>query len=231
VAALVAQPALRGPPGVDVHDTRQRGPALAVKRAIDVVGALTLLILASPVLIVAAISIRLSSPGPILFRQARVGRFGKPFTELKLRSMVADADPHVHEAYVRGLLHDGGQVPGAPVYKLDHDTRVTPLGRWLRRTSIDELPQLVNVLRGEMSLVGPRPEVPYVLDEYEPWHWRRFTVLPGMTGLWQIRGRGCLPPREMLRLDVEYADTWSLRLDLSILVRTIPAVLAERGSR
>jgi lipopolysaccharide/colanic/teichoic acid biosynthesis glycosyltransferase len=117
------------------------------------------------------------------------------------------------------------------MYKLEHDPRVTRVGRLLRRTSIDELPQLFNVLRGEMSLVGPRPEIAYALPEYEDWHWRRFSVLPGMTGLWQVSGRGCLPPREMLRLDVQYADTWSLGRDLSILLRTIPAVVGERGSR
>jgi lipopolysaccharide/colanic/teichoic acid biosynthesis glycosyltransferase len=228
------------PVGLDLHETRQRGAPMALKRVLDVVVAALVLLLAAPILGVAALAIKLTTPGPALHRGIRIGRFGRPFTMYKLRSMVADADQHVHEAYVCRLLHDGkaadasaatgGDTPGA-MFKLGGDPRVTRVGRVLRRTSIDELPQLVNVLRGEMSLVGPRPECPYVLPEYESWQWRRFTVLPGMTGLWQVSGRADLPPSEMLRLDVRYADTWSMRRDLSILARTIPAVLSERGCR
>ncbi|MCU0269499.1 MAG: sugar transferase [Acidimicrobiales bacterium] len=223
---------------IDLHDTRQRGPALAAKRVLDVVVAVLVLVLTAPLLALAALAVRRTSPGPALFRGTRVGRFGRTFTVYKFRSMVVDADQHAHEAYVRALLHDGtgdgdggSGDAGADVFKVEHDPRITRVGRLLRRTSIDELPQLLNVVKGEMSLVGPRPECVYALPEYEDWHWRRFRVLPGMTGLWQVSGRACLPPREMLRLDVRYADTWTLRQDLSILVRTIPAVLAERGSQ
>ncbi|HSL56953.1 MAG TPA: sugar transferase [Acidimicrobiales bacterium] len=210
--------------------TRQRGPALVAKRTIDVLVAASLLVLCAPVLFLAAIAVRATSPGPALYRGTRVGRFGERFTVYKLRSMVADADPAIHAAYVHELSCGRG-VESDGLYKLHDDPRITPVGRWLRRTSLDELPQLVNVLKGDMSLVGPRPECEYDLADYESWHWRRFSVLPGMTGLWQVSGRGCLPPPEMLRLDVEYADTWSLRQDLSILLRTVPAVLTERGSR
>jgi lipopolysaccharide/colanic/teichoic acid biosynthesis glycosyltransferase len=218
------------PPPVDLGPSLQRGIRLAAKRALDLVLASLALIVTGPIVIVAAIAVRLTSPGPALYRQVRVGRYGRAFTLYKLRSMVVDADPAVHQAYMHALL----SLPPdevASLYKLEDDPRVTPLGRWLRRTSIDELPQLLNVLRGDMSLVGPRPDLPYDLPDYETWQWRRLSVLPGITGLWQVSGRCCLSPREMLRLDVEYADGWTLRGDVMILLRTVPTVLARVGAR
>jgi lipopolysaccharide/colanic/teichoic acid biosynthesis glycosyltransferase len=226
--------------------TRQRGVGLAIKRAIDQVGAVAVLLVSAPVLAAAAIAIRVSSPGPILFRQLRVGRFERSITILKFRSMCIDADERVHSEHIRSLLRHGpipvlDAVPDAHVedvdghgdadrsgtFKLIDDDRITPVGRILRMTSVDELPQLINVVRGEMSLVGPRPDLPAVVESYEPWHRRRFDVLPGMTGLWQVSGRDALSPAEMLELDVQYADTWTLRRDLAILLRTVPAVVEK----
>ncbi|MFP4312531.1 MAG: sugar transferase [Nitriliruptoraceae bacterium] len=218
--------------------TRQRGPAFVAKRALDRAGAAIVLLLAAPVLAAAVVAIRMTSPGPALFRQERVGRFEQPFTILKLRTMRIDADERVHREHIRSLLEqasipvhegdaDGNGTVEPIVFKLTDDDRITPVGRFLRKSSIDELPQLINVLRGEMSLVGPRPDVPEAVTVYEPWHRRRFDVLPGMTGLWQVSGRDVLSPAQMLELDVRYADTWTLRRDLVILVRTIPAVLAK----
>jgi lipopolysaccharide/colanic/teichoic acid biosynthesis glycosyltransferase len=223
-------PALLQPPAhVDLRETQQRGVRLVCKRALDLVLASVALGVAGPVILLAAAAVRLTSPGPAVHRQVRVGRGGSPFTLYKLRSMVVDADPLLHQAYMHELLRSATQ-PATGTFKLEDDPRVTRVGRWLRRTSIDELPQLWNVLRGEMSLVGPRPDLPYDLADYEDWHWRRFSVLPGISGLWQVSGRCCLPPREMLRLDVEYAETWSLRGDIRILLRTVPAVITRVGA-
>jgi lipopolysaccharide/colanic/teichoic acid biosynthesis glycosyltransferase len=149
---------------------------------------------------------------------------------LKFRSMVCDADPSLHRDYVQGLMRGSNPCAEAgheseAIYKLPKDPRITRAGRMLRAASLDELPQLINVLRGEMSLVGPRPEVPYALETYEPWQWRRFQVLPGLTGLWQVSGRSQVSPTEMLRLDVEYVERCSLRLDWEIILRTIPVLL------
>jgi lipopolysaccharide/colanic/teichoic acid biosynthesis glycosyltransferase len=217
---------------------RQCGPALVVKRALDIIVSAVLLIVLSPVLAVVACAIKVGSPGPVLYRQQRIGRMGRPFTMLKFRSMSVGADEELHQRFVRELLRSpelladaaSGGDPSAPTYKLSSDPRVTPVGAVIRRLSIDELPQLVNVLKGEMSLVGPRPDVPYSVAEYEPWAWRRFEVLPGLTGLWQVSGRGAVSPIAMLQLDIEYVDRWSLLLDLRLLLATAPAVLRKVGS-
>lgn len=216
--------------------TRQRGAALRLKRMIDVVGAAVLLVVLVPVLAALGVAIRLDSPGPALYRAARIGRQARVFEICKFRSMREDTDDELHARFVAQLLTptDDPSVPGpegaGALYKLADDPRVTRVGRVIRRLSLDEVPQLLNVLAGDMSLVGPRPEVPYALEHYEDWHWRRFAVLPGMTGLWQVSGRGHLPPLEMLRLDVEYVDRWSLWLDCRLLARTIPVVLRKVGS-
>jgi lipopolysaccharide/colanic/teichoic acid biosynthesis glycosyltransferase len=217
---------------------RQRGLALACKRTIDVLLSVVLLVALAPLLAVVAVAIRSETPGPVLFRQTRIGRGGRPFTMVKFRSMTIDADPDLHERFVTQLLrapevpvgHADGTDATGPVFKLTTDPRVTRTGAMLRRLSLDELPQLWNVIRGDMSLVGPRPDVPYAVAEYEDWAWRRFEVLPGLTGLWQVTGRGTLSPAEMLRLDVLYVDRWSLRLDLRLLLATIPTVLRRTGS-
>jgi lipopolysaccharide/colanic/teichoic acid biosynthesis glycosyltransferase len=194
-------------------------------RALDIVGALLLLLLAAPLLIVLAIAIKLDSPGPVLFRQTRVGRDQRLFTVSKFRTMHHGADHELHRHHMLQLIQ--GNVP-AP--KIATDPRGTRLGRVLRRASLDELPQLWDVLRGRMSLVGPRPPIPYEVTAYPP-HWLgRFVVKPGITGLWQVSGRSQVTLDEMVRLDVEYARRRSLWLNLWILLRTVPAVLSTRGA-
>ena len=194
------------------------------KRALDLVGALMLLVALSPVLLVAALAVRLSSPGPVLFRQDRVGRDGRTFVMLKLRTMYTDSVDALHRDYVSRLLTDE-VTPEDGLFKLTRDPRVTPVGAWLRRTSIDELPQLWNVLRGEMSLVGPRPALTWEVELFPPWALRRFEVRPGISGLWQVSGRNRLTMPQGLELDVRYVDEQCLRNDLVIMLRTVGAVL------
>lgn len=202
------------------------------KRAMDVALASVLIVIAGPLLLLLWCLVRSTSAGPALFRQERLGRDMRPFTMLKLRSMYVGNDDQVHRAYVSGMLSAAEEVPApnGPLFKLVGDPRVTSLGRWLRRTSLDELPQLINVLRGEMSLVGPRPMLPWeaqlLADPYRP----RFSVKPGITGLWQVSGRSRLSMRRALELDVEYARCRSLILDLRILARTVPALFRGGAS-
>jgi len=191
------------------------------KRAVDVVVAGAALIVLGPLILLSALLIKLFSPGPALFRQTRIGLGGRPFELLKLRSMRAGSDAGVHRQHLSGLI--GSDVP---MEKLEGDRRVFFLGNLLRRTCIDELPQLVNVLRGEMSLVGPRPCLPYEAEEYARWHSRRFDIAPGMTGLWQVSGKNSLTFAKMVRLDIAYARTLSPWLDLKILLKTPLTVLA-----
>lgn len=195
----------------------------AAKRTFDVVGALALIVLFSPVLLMAAILISAHDRGPVLFRQPRVGRDGELFDCLKLRSMVVGA-----EAMLPDLLVQEGHTQG--LFKMPEDPRITRPGRWLRRFSVDELPQLVNVIRGQMSLVGPRPPLPTEAAAYTVDMQRRLRVRPGMTGLWQVSGRSELSWDEAIRLDLFYVDNWSLLQDMSILLRTFRAVLGRRGA-
>jgi len=194
-----------------------------LKRTLDVVLAGAGLVLFAPLLGFIALVIRLDSPGPILFRQERVGRGGERFVLLKFRSMREDADCIVQE--LLALNEASG-----PIFKIRNDPRMTRVGRFLRRSSLDELPQLWNVLRGEMSLVGPRPPLPREVDQYEPWQLRRLEAAPGLTGLWQVSGRSELSFDEMVMLDLYYVENWSLALDLRILVRTLPAVFRGGGA-
>lgn len=218
-------------------DDRGGGSSTALypvaKRLIDCVGAAVLLLVLAPVLLVIAALVRLTSPGPALFRQERVGLGGRPFVCWKFRTMRIDNDDSIHRSYVTRLLTDNRPPDGgeAGVYKLTDDPRVTPLGSVLRRASLDELPQLVNVLRGDMSLVGPRPCLQWEADLYRPVHRRRFEVKPGMTGLWQVCGRSRRGMLEQLDLDVQYVRRRSLALDLTLLARTIPAMLRDRSAR
>ena len=208
-------------------------------RALDIAGALALLIVLAPLLALVSLLLKLDSPGPVLFRQRRLGRDGRPFTVNKFRTMFDGVDHDRHREFVLALISSErdpargaaeGEPEGETPFKLTDDARVTRLGRLLRRSSVDELPQLINVLRGEMSLVGPRPPIPYEVEEY-PSHWfARFAVKPGMTGLWQVAGRSQVPLEEMVRLDIEYARRRSLWLNLQIMLRTIPAVLSRRGA-
>lgn len=215
---------------------RTKFSSLGVKRAIDIIGSTTLLILASPVMLVTAIAVKLTSPGPVIFRQMRIGRAGRPFPFYKFRSMRCDNDDTIHREYVKNLIqgrHDQINEGDAvkPVYKLRSDTRITAVGRIIRRTSIDELPQLFNVLKGEMSLVGPRPPIPYEIENYQSWHMRRLQeVRPGITGLWQVEGRSKTTFDDMVRLDLRYIRNWSLWLDIKILFKTILVVIRCDGA-
>jgi len=208
---------------------------LGIKRAIDILGSASALLLLSPLFLVIGVLIKLTSEGPIFFKQQRMGRHGVRFTFLKFRSMYFKNDSKVHRDFVRKLIEakeserDAGD-PGG-VFKIKHDPRVTRVGRFLRRTSLDELPQFFNVLRGEMSLVGPRPPIPYEVMAYDIWHRRRFLELkPGITGLWQVDGRSRVKFDEMVRMDIKYAKTWSPWLDIKILFRTPLAVLRGDGA-
>jgi lipopolysaccharide/colanic/teichoic acid biosynthesis glycosyltransferase len=205
------------------------GAALA-RRSLDMTVAGLVLLLLVPVLVVAALAVRLSSPGPVLFRQRRLGRDMRPFTVLKFRTMRADADSALHREYVRSLLgaEPEQHAPGG-LYKLAVDPRVTRVGRFLRSWSVDEVPQLWNVLRGEMSLVGPRPVIEYEVEQYPDWYLRRFAVKPGLTGLWQVSGRNERTYEEMVRFDIEYAERRSLWMDLRILARTALVVMRRQG--
>lgn len=205
-----------------VHDG-QREAGLVVKRLIDVVGAAVGLVILSPLLLATAIAIRLREGTPVIFRQTRVGLHGRPFTILKFRTMVPDAEEHLHD-----VAHLNEREGAA--FKATNDPRVSPLGRRLRRTSIDELPQLWNVLVGEMSLVGPRPPLPSEVIEYDVWHRRRLSMKPGITGLWQVESRNEPSFDRWVELDLNYIDRWTLWLDLRILLRTMPNVIMARGS-
>ena len=209
---------------------------LAVKRAIDIVGSVLALIVSMPLLYIVGIAIKLSSKGPVLFRQKRVGQYGKRFTVLKFRTMQIDNDRSVHKKFVTKLIANEAEplpsdVDGEGVYKLTNDNRVTRVGRFLRRTSLDEVPQFLNVLMGDMSLVGPRPAVLYELKAYQTWHRRRvLDFKPGITGLWQVIGRSRVKFDEMVRMDLQYASTWSFWLDFKILLLTPLAVIKGKGA-
>ena len=220
------------PDASERHDSR-RGERI-LKRGIDIIGGLVILTALWPVLLVIALLIRTTSKGPILFRQRRVGLHGSSFTFLKFRSMYTNNDPRIHQEYVSKLIQgkaDQAKTGQTGVFKLTNDPRITPLGRFLRKSSLDELPQLLNVLSGEMSLVGPRPPVPYEFEQYNIWHRRRVVeVKPGITGLWQVMGRSKTTFDDMVRLDLKYAKLWSIWLDLKIILQTPMAVFTGEGA-
>jgi len=199
------------------------------RRLLDLVLATIVLLVLAPFLALIALAIRAESPGPIIFRQRRLGRGLRPFTVLKFRTMRHEADAAVHREYVHSLIERPAAGEQGQLYKLSVDSRITRVGRFLRSWSLDELPQLVNVLRGEMALVGPRPVIPYEVDRYPARYLPRFTVKPGLTGLWQVSGRNERTYEEMVRFDIEYARQASLLLDLRILVRTVPVVFGRQG--
>jgi lipopolysaccharide/colanic/teichoic acid biosynthesis glycosyltransferase len=213
-----------------------RRSQLGMKRMMDVMGSLLALIVLSPILAAIAAAVKLTSKGPVFFRQQRVGQYGQNFTFLKFRSMYVNNDASVHKEYVKQLISSDAQrqpanSDGVGIYKLTNDRRITPLGKFLRRTSLDELPQFINVLRGEMSLVGPRPAIPYELAVYKTWHRRRvLEVKPGITGLWQVTGRSRVKFDDMVRLDLRYARECSPLLDLKILLQTPKAVIGGDGA-
>lgn len=236
-AHLFPQPAHEGAAGDDFScypELAQTGSGAAdkrvLKRAMDVAGSLLALLLLSPLFLLLAAAVKCSSPGPAIFRQQRVGRYGQRFTFLKFRSMYVSSDPAPHREYVKDFIANKAAAPNG-IYKLTPDPRVTPLGRILRKTSLDELPQFWNVLHGEMSLVGPRPALAYEFETYASWHRRRvLEAKPGITGLWQVSGRSRTTFNEMARLDLTYVRQSSFWLDLKILLRTPQAVFSCKGA-
>ena len=217
-------------------EINRKKASLLAKRLIDIVGSIVGLTLCLPLMALIALAVKLTSRGPVFFRQVRLGQYGRKFTFLKFRSMYVHSDHKLHEDYVRRFITG---VPGTEqsagnqqkLYKLTADPRITPVGRFLRNTSLDELPQFLNVLLGDMSLVGPRPPVTYEFDRYDLWHKQRLlAVQPGITGLWQVDGRSRVKFDEMVRLDIRYARSWSLWLDVKILFQTPRAVLTGIGA-
>jgi len=204
------------------------------KRVMDIAGASVGLLLLSPVLVAIGILVRVTSPGPAMFAQKRVGRRGRSFTMLKFRTMREGSDSRAYRDYMNGFIREGRHAEttsnGCKIYKPLNDPRVTPVGAWLRRLSLDELPQLWNVLRGEMSLVGPRPCLPWEWELYEPWQRRRLDAVPGCTGLWQVRARSRVPFQEMVLLDLQYAHHATLWTDLGLILETFPVMILGRGA-
>jgi lipopolysaccharide/colanic/teichoic acid biosynthesis glycosyltransferase len=205
-----------------------------LKRGLDIVGSLTMVTLLAPVFLVVAALIKWKSPGPVLFRQVRIGRMAMPFEMLKFRTMAVGADHGLHRKFVTQFVKSSDnpqESADGPVFKITKDPRVTPIGHVLRKTSLDELPQFWNVLRGDMSLVGPRPPLAYELEQYQPWHWRRvMEAKPGLTGLWQVTGRSRTTFDGMVRLDLRYAKAASLWTDIKILLATPKAVISGKGA-
>jgi lipopolysaccharide/colanic/teichoic acid biosynthesis glycosyltransferase len=213
--------------------TGRRTTRRRVARVLDVVLAMLVFVAMAPLMALIAAVVASTSRGPVLFKQVRLGRYGRPFVMYKFRTMYVDSDDRLHRDYVRALLQEPAASTCSPegLYKLVDDPRITPAGRLPRTFSLDELPQLFNVFRGEMSLVGPRPVLPWEAELFSRSHHKRFLVRPGMTGLWQISGRNLLTMTQALDLDVRYVEEQCLRLDLAILLRTIPVVLGRKGVR
>ncbi|MGD2206969.1 MAG: sugar transferase, partial [Anaerolineae bacterium] len=214
---------LGGTPMIGVHEISISSSERVFKRAMDIAIALVCIVLFFPIFLLIALAIKLNSPGPVFFRQLRVGKDEKLFACYKFRSMREGAEEEKQE------LLDRNEVDG-PVFKIRDDPRITPVGRFLRRTSLDELPQLLNVLMGHMSLVGPRPAIPAEVQRYQSWHKRRLEVAPGITGLWQVSGRSELTFDEQVLLDLYYIENWSPMLDVQILLRTLPKVIVGEGA-
>lgn len=224
LSTLVAVENVAGSTVLSYRPSRHHGISWTLKRAIDIAGAVVMLLTSAPIWLLVTAAIKLESRGPVLFKQVRVGRHGEPFTIYKFRSMEQDAE-------ARKTLYLDLNAADGPYFKLERDPRITRVGRIIRRYSIDEIPQVLNVLRGEMSLVGPRPALESEVAEYPDWFRRRLAVRPGLSGLWQVSGRFLVPFAEATRLDVSYVDHWSIGLDLQILARTPAVVLSGRGAR
>jgi exopolysaccharide biosynthesis polyprenyl glycosylphosphotransferase len=238
---------LGGIPLIGMRRSNITGLNAAMKRLTDLVYASALLAMTSPVMVAAAVLIKATSRGPVFFRQARIGKNGRTFTFLKFRSMYTKTGDAVHRDFTRNWIEEGGSDGNAPskllgtappenagqdgkkVYKIQEDPRITPVGRFIRKFSIDELPQLLCVLKGDMSLIGPRPPIPYEVEHYREWHKQRLETRPGITGLWQVRGRNLLSFDDMVRLDIEYIQEWSFLLDIKIILKTISVVLLGKG--
>ena len=230
-----AKERMEGVPGPGLGEPALRGMNVVAKRVLDLSVSTLVVLVFAPLLLVIAMLVKLMSPGPVLFRQIRAGKDGNPFTFYKYRTMRHDSDDTLHREYATNFI--GGKElrlrdedSDTKVYKMPNDPRVTAIGRVLRKTSLDELPQLFNVIKGDMSLVGPRPPIAYELTIYKEWHKRRLRAKPGITGLWQVSGRSRVPFHDMVLLDLYYINRWSLLLDLEIMVKTIPVVLYGKGA-
>jgi lipopolysaccharide/colanic/teichoic acid biosynthesis glycosyltransferase len=228
VNALTERRGVRTEPIADRSRPRQTLTNVA-RRSLDILVTAVLLLALAPLLALITLAIRIDTGGPAIFRQRRVGRGRREFTVLKFRTMYSDADPSPHREYVQSLISDERLAERGGLYKLSVDARITRVGRYLRSWSLDELPQLINVLCGQMALVGPRPVIPYEVEMYPEDYLRRFAVKPGLTGLWQVSGRNERTYEEMVRFDLEYAEEASLLLDLRILAKTVPVVLGRQG--
>jgi exopolysaccharide biosynthesis polyprenyl glycosylphosphotransferase len=221
---------VEGLPLIGLPPTRMGRSSRLLKRGIDICGAVVGLTLTAPLFAVVALAIRRDSPGPVFFRQTRLGLDQREFTAFKFRTMYDGTDTSIHRAYIISTMDTGAAPQSNGLYKLERDDDITRVGRWLRKTSLDELPQLLNVLRGDMSLVGPRPCLDYETDQFEPQHFERFLVPAGLTGLWQVTARSHSTFREALDMDVAYVRGWSLGLDLRLLIRTPGLMLRRRGA-
>ncbi|MCA9752433.1 MAG: sugar transferase [Gemmatimonadetes bacterium] len=236
---IVADTAVETIDGVPTYDIRSEGApqlGLLIKRLFDLSVASLLMLLFFPLFLFIALLIKIFSPGPVLFRQVRAGQFGREFTMCKFRTMKLETDDSIHREYATNFIagkpldFEDQKKDKSQVFKMTKDPRITPVGAILRRTSLDELPQLLNVLKGDMSIVGPRPPIFYELNHYKEWHKKRLRAKPGLTGLWQVSGRSTVPFDEMVLLDLYYIDHWSLKTDLEILFRTIPVVFSGEGA-
>ena len=231
VIPLYASEGARGAFPLAPVSTGSRYASITAKRAVDIVFSLAVMVLGLPFYALIAALIKLTSEGPVLFVQDRLGRDGRPFKFYKFRTMLVDCTDAQHrnfaEDFIKGRLMNDEE--NGRVFKLKNDPRVTAIGRFLRRTSLDELPQFINVLRGEMTLVGPRPPLAYELAHYKEWHRGRLAVKPGLTGLWQVSGRSTVPFDEMVMLDLYYIENWSLALDMKIILRTVPVMVFGVG--
>jgi exopolysaccharide biosynthesis polyprenyl glycosylphosphotransferase len=234
--AKVAEESYRAAPTEKERDYR-----FVLKRTFDICFSLLVMVIGAPLFALISLAIKLTSRGPIFFAQERLGKNGKPFQFYKFRTMYHKNDDSIHRRYsmnfINGMGNGGngsnggnGGSPDPNVFKITRDPRVTPVGRFLRRTSLDELPQFMNILKGDMSLVGPRPPVWYELEHYQEWHKSRLAATPGLTGLWQVSGRSTVPFDEMVKLDLYYIENWSLSLDLKIVCKTIPVVFSGFGA-
>jgi exopolysaccharide biosynthesis polyprenyl glycosylphosphotransferase len=222
-----------GVPVIGMRRCNIRGANRLLKRGFDVAVAATALFLVSPLMLLVAALIKLTSKGPVLFTQIRIGENGQPFRFLKFRSMHVNSDDSIHreytQKYINGAAEAGEVDRKGAIFKIKDDPRLIPIGGFIRKYSIDELPQLLNVLKGDMSLIGPRPPIPYEVEVYREWHKRRFEGPPGITGLWQVSGRNRLSFEEMVKLDIEYLENWSLGRDVKILWRTMGVVLFDKA--
>ncbi len=219
---------------IPADTTSYYGPTGWMKRAFDIVFASLMLLVAGPIMLVISLMVKKTSSGPILFVQERLGRDGTPFNFYKFRSMKHNSDDAIHREFAAMFISGDEEScsttkNGEKVFKMERDPRITSIGAFLRKTSLDELPQLLNILKGEMTLVGPRPPIAYEIENYQPWHMERLKAVPGLTGLWQVSGRSSVSFDEMVRLDIRYINEWTLWKDVVIMLKTLPVVLKGTG--